>query len=49
MKKNHDELMQIAIDEARKTMNQDIGGPFGALIIDNLSFTVVVLRRSNLI
>jgi guanine deaminase len=35
MKKNHDELMQIAIDEARKTMNQDIGGPFGALIIDN--------------
>lgn len=26
-------IMQLAIDEARKTMNQDIGGPFGALIV----------------
>ena len=34
MKKNHNELMQMAIDEARRTMNLDFGGPFGALIID---------------
>jgi len=27
-------LMQLAIDEARRTMNLDYGGPFGALIID---------------
>ncbi|MGE4572259.1 MAG: nucleoside deaminase [Candidatus Izemoplasmatales bacterium] len=32
--KNHKKLMELAIEEARKTMNQNIGGPFGALIID---------------
>jgi len=26
--------MNLAINEARKTMNEDIGGPFGALVID---------------
>ncbi|MDA3931400.1 MAG: nucleoside deaminase [Tenericutes bacterium] len=31
---NHRKLMNLAIEQARKTMNQDIGGPFGALIID---------------
>jgi len=29
----HKDLMALAIDEARKTMNQNIGGPFGALIL----------------
>ncbi|MCF7923973.1 MAG: nucleoside deaminase [Candidatus Izimaplasma sp.] len=33
-KLNHKELMELAIKEARKTMNKDIGGPFGALIIN---------------
>lgn len=32
---NHRKLMNLAIEEARKTMNQDIGGPFGALIVDH--------------
>ncbi|MFP4477921.1 MAG: nucleoside deaminase [Candidatus Izemoplasmatales bacterium] len=31
---NHKKLMSLAIEEARKTMNKDIGGPFGALIVD---------------
>jgi guanine deaminase len=35
MKKNtHHDLMTLAVDKARETMNQNIGGPFGALIID---------------
>ena len=33
-KKTHKELMNLAVKEARKTMNQDIGGPFGALVIN---------------
>lgn len=28
------ELISLAIEQARKTMNQNIGGPFGAAIID---------------
>lgn len=32
-KQNHHDLMSLAIERARETMNQDIGGPFGALII----------------
>ena len=27
-------MMNLAVDEARKTMNGDIGGPFGAVIVD---------------
>lgn len=33
-KKNHKFYMNLALEEARKTLNDDIGGPFGALIID---------------
>lgn len=29
-----DKILQMAIDQARQTMNKDIGGPFGAAIID---------------
>lgn len=28
------ELMTLAINQAKKTMNENIGGPFGALVID---------------
>jgi guanine deaminase len=35
MKKHtHQDLMSLAVDKARETMNQNIGGPFGALVID---------------
>lgn len=30
----HQKVMQLAIKKARETMNQDLGGPFGAAIID---------------
>lgn len=28
----HEEIMQLGINRARKTMNENIGGPFGAVI-----------------
>lgn len=28
----HEELMQLGVDRARKTMNENIGGPFGAVV-----------------
>jgi guanine deaminase len=30
---NNLEIMQLGIEEARKTMKQDIGGPFGAVVV----------------
>lgn len=27
-------MMQLGVDEARKTMNKGLGGPFGAVIVD---------------
>jgi guanine deaminase len=33
-KKNHRKLMELALEEARKTVNDNVGGPFGALVID---------------
>ncbi len=46
MENNHYNLMQIAIAKARKTMNQDVGGPFGALIIDNNNQVIAVASNS---
>ena len=40
------ELMRIAIEKARTTMNQDFGGPFGALIIDRAGEIVAVASNS---
>ena len=34
MEKTNKELMDLAIQEARRTMNLDFGGPFGALIVN---------------
>lgn len=45
-KHNHHDLMVKAIDQARNTMNQDIGGPFGALIIDKDNNIVAVSSNS---
>ena len=30
---DHKEIMQLGIDEARKTMNMNMGGPFGAVVV----------------
>ncbi len=46
MKNNHDELMKLAIEEARKTMKQDIGGPFGALIIDDSNKVIAIASNT---
>lgn len=32
---NNLEIMRLGIEEARKTMKQDIGGPFGAVVVKN--------------
>jgi guanine deaminase len=39
-------LMRLAIDRARETMNQQIGGPFGALIIDQNHRVVAISSNS---
>lgn len=36
------EPMQLAIEKARKTMNQNIGGPFGAAIMDSAGNMIAV-------
>ncbi|MBN2504809.1 MAG: nucleoside deaminase [Bacilli bacterium] len=46
MKPSSIELMQLAIDKARETMRADIGGPFGALIIDKEGKIVAVSSNS---
>lgn len=38
----HHKVMQLAIKKARETMNQDLGGPFGAAIIDESGAVVSV-------
>lgn len=40
-------IMKLGIDEARKTMNEDKGGPFGAVIVDKDGNTLSV--ASNLV
>lgn len=39
------EIMKLGIDEARKTMKQDIGGPFGAVITKNGKVICVASNR----
>ena len=41
------DIMKIAIDEARKTMNENKGGPFGAAIVDKDGNVIAV--ASNLV
>ncbi len=47
MKKDkHHDLMVKAVEHARKTMNQDIGGPFGALIVDKDNKIIAVTSNT---
>lgn len=39
-------LMTRAIEQARKTMNRDVGGPFGALIVDENGTVLAVTSNS---
>jgi len=45
-KHNHHDLMVKATNKARETMNQNIGGPFGALIIDKDNNIIAVASNS---
>ena len=40
------EIMQKAIDQARKTMNDDVGGPFGAAVLDENFELIAVASNS---
>lgn len=44
---NKNEIMKLGIDEARKTMNENKGGPFGAVITDKDNNVIAV--ASNLV
>ena len=35
-------MMDLAIEEARKTMNENIGGPFGAVITDSVGNVIAI-------
>lgn len=38
--------MELAIEEARKTMNMDIGGPFGAVVTDKFDNVIAVASNT---
>lgn len=42
----HKEIMKQAIEEARKTMHKNIGGPFGAAIIDETGNLIAVASNT---
>ena len=35
-------MMNLAVNEARKTMNENIGGPFGAVIVDKNNNVIAI-------
>jgi len=39
-------MMNLGVEEARKTMNQNIGGPFGAVIVDKDDNVVAVASNT---
>jgi tRNA(Arg) A34 adenosine deaminase TadA len=38
-------MMNFGVEEARKTMNQNIGGPFGAVMVDKDDNVIAVGHR----
>lgn len=45
---NNNEIMNLAIDKARKTMNNNEGGPFGAVITDKEG-NVICVESNNVL
>lgn len=39
-------MMNLGVEEARRTMNQDIGGPFGAVIVDKNNNVIAVASNT---
>lgn len=40
------EILRLAIEQARQTMNANIGGPFGAAVIDENGVILAVTSNS---
>lgn len=40
------EIMELGIEEARKTMNEGFGGPFGAVIVDSNNNVIAVASNT---
>lgn len=40
------DIMKLGIEEARKTMNEGFGGPFGAVIVDNNNNVIAVASNT---
>lgn len=40
------DIMELGIDEARKTMNEGFGGPFGAVIVDSNNNVIAVASNT---
>lgn len=40
------DIMKLGIEEARKTMNEGFGGPFGAVIVDSNNNVIVVASNT---
>lgn len=40
------DIMKLGIEEARKTMNEGFGGPFGAVIVDSNNNTIAVASNT---
>lgn len=39
-------MMNLGVDEARKTMNQNLGGPFGAVIVDKDNNVIAIASNT---
>lgn len=39
-------MMHLGVEEARKTMNQNIGGPFGAVIVDKNDKVIAIASNT---
>ena len=40
------DIMKLGIEEARKTMNEGFGGPFGAVIVDSNNNVIAVASNT---
>ena len=43
---NNDKIMTLGINQARKTMNEGFGGPFGAVIVDSNNNVIAVASNT---
>ena len=39
-------MMKLGVEEARKTMNENIGGPFGAVVVDENDNVIAIASNT---